>query len=141
MIGAAADPFVAAKRIQEEIPDVITLDVEMPRMDGITFLRKIMSQKPIPVVMCSSLTEAGSETLLQALEAGAVDIILKPRIGAADHLAEQATRICEVVKVRRTPRRQCAGGAAFGCRKRSAGQADRRCRAATAFGQGHGTHY
>ncbi|NWJ25817.1 protein-glutamate methylesterase/protein-glutamine glutaminase [Rhizobium sp. RM] len=98
VIGAASDPFVAAKRIQEEIPDVITLDVEMPRMDGITFLRKIMSQKPIPVVMCSSLTEAGSETLLQALEAGAVDIILKPKIAAADHLAEQASRICEVVK-------------------------------------------
>jgi two-component system chemotaxis response regulator CheB len=98
VIGAASDPFMAAKRIQEEVPDVITLDVEMPRMDGITFLRKLMSQHPIPVVMCSSLTEAGSETLLQALEAGAVDIILKPRIGAADHLAEQAMRICEVVK-------------------------------------------
>ncbi|MDO5896956.1 protein-glutamate methylesterase/protein-glutamine glutaminase [Agrobacterium sp. Azo12] len=98
VIGAAADPFIAAKRIQEEIPDVITLDVEMPRMDGITFLRKLMSQHPIPVVMCSSLTESGSETLLQALEAGAVDIILKPKIGAADHLAESAMRICEVVK-------------------------------------------
>lgn len=67
-------------------------------MDGITFLRKLMSQHPIPVVMCSSLTESGSETLLQALEAGAVDIILKPKIGAADHLAESAMRICEVVK-------------------------------------------
>ncbi|NTE87435.1 protein-glutamate methylesterase/protein-glutamine glutaminase [Agrobacterium rubi] len=98
VIGAASDPFVAAKKIQEDLPDVITLDVEMPRMDGITFLRKIMSQHPIPVVMCSSLTEAGSETLLQALEAGAVDIILKPRIGAADHLADSALRICEVVK-------------------------------------------
>lgn len=98
VIGAAADPFIAAKRIQEEIPDVITLDVEMPRMDGITFLRKLMSQHPIPVVMCSSLTESGSETLLQALEAGAVDVILKPKIGAADHLAESAMRICEVVK-------------------------------------------
>lgn len=98
VIGAASDPFMAAKRIQDEIPDVITLDVEMPRMDGITFLRKLMMQHPIPVVMCSSLTEAGSETLLQALEAGAVDIILKPRIGAADHLAESAMRICEVVK-------------------------------------------
>lgn len=98
VIGAAADPFIAAKRIQEEIPDVITLDVEMPRMDGITFLRKLMSQHPIPVVMCSSLTESGSETLLQALEAGAVDIILKPKIGAADHLAESAMSICEVVK-------------------------------------------
>jgi chemotaxis response regulator CheB len=71
-------------KIAEEIPDVITLDVEMPRMDGITFLRKLMAQRPIPVVMCSSLTEAGSETLLQALEAGAVDIILKPKIGVAD---------------------------------------------------------
>lgn len=98
VMGAASDPFMAAKRIQEDIPDVITLDVEMPRMDGITFLRKLMAQHPIPVVMCSSLTETGSETLLQALEAGAVDIILKPKIGAADHLAESGMRIREVVK-------------------------------------------
>ncbi len=98
VMGAAADPFMAAKKIQEEIPDVITLDVEMPRMDGITFLRKLMAQHPIPVVMCSSLTEAGSETLMQALEAGAVDIILKPRIAAADHLAETAAMIRETVK-------------------------------------------
>jgi two-component system chemotaxis response regulator CheB len=76
VIGVASDPFVAARRIAEDVPDVITLDVEMPRMDGITFLKKLMSQRPIPVVMCSSLTEAGSETLMQALEAGAVDIIL-----------------------------------------------------------------
>lgn len=98
VMGVAADPFVAAKKIQEEIPDVITLDVEMPRMDGITFLRKLMAQRPIPVVMCSSLTEAGSETLMQALEAGAVDIILKPKIAAADHLAEAAAAIRETVK-------------------------------------------
>jgi two-component system chemotaxis response regulator CheB len=98
VIGAASDPFMAARKIQDEVPDVITLDVEMPRMDGITFLRRLMAQHPVPVVMCSSLTEAGSETLLQALEAGAVDIILKPRIGAADHLAEAGMRICEVVK-------------------------------------------
>ncbi len=98
VMGVASDPFVAARRIAEDVPDVITLDVEMPRMDGITFLRKIMSQKPIPVVMCSSLTEAGSETLMQALEAGAVDVILKPRIGAADHLAEVGERIRDVVK-------------------------------------------
>jgi two-component system chemotaxis response regulator CheB len=98
VIGVASDPFVAAKRIAEEIPDVITLDVEMPRMDGITFLRKLMAQKPIPVVMCSSLTEAGSETLLQALEAGAVDIILKPKMGVADHLMESKIRICDAVK-------------------------------------------
>jgi len=98
VMGVASDPFVAARRIAEDVPDIITLDVEMPRMDGITFLRKLMSQRPIPVVMCSSLTEAGSETLMQALEAGAVDIILKPRIGAADHLAESAERIRDVVK-------------------------------------------
>jgi two-component system, chemotaxis family, protein-glutamate methylesterase/glutaminase len=98
VIGTASDPFIAAKRIRDEVPDVITLDVEMPQMDGITFLRKIMSQHPIPVVMCSSLTEAGSETLLQALEAGAVDIICKPKIGAADHLAEIGENIRHVVK-------------------------------------------
>ncbi len=98
VIGAASDPIVAARRILEEVPDVITLDVEMPRMDGVTFLRKLMAQCPVPVVMCSSLAEEGSETLLQALEAGAVDAILKPQIGAADYLAEARTRICEVVK-------------------------------------------
>ena len=98
VIAAAADPFSAARYIQEEVPDVITLDVEMPRMDGITFLRKLMVQCPVSVVMCSSLTEEGSETLLQALEAGAVDIILKPRIGVADHLIEQHLQIRDVVK-------------------------------------------
>lgn len=98
VVGSAADPFVAAKRIQEEIPDVITLDVEMPKMDGITFLRKLMAQRPIPVVMCSSLTEGGSETLMQALEAGAVDVILKPRVGVVDHLNEIADTIRDVVK-------------------------------------------
>ncbi|WP_237152218.1 protein-glutamate methylesterase/protein-glutamine glutaminase [Oryzibacter oryziterrae] len=98
VIGVASDPYVAANRLREDVPDVITLDVEMPRMDGITFLRKLMSQHPIPVVMCSSLTVEGSETLLQALEAGAVDIIVKPKIGAADHLAEQAMMICDTVK-------------------------------------------
>jgi two-component system chemotaxis response regulator CheB len=98
VLGVASDPYVAARRIAEEIPDVITLDVEMPRMDGITFLRKLMSQRPIPVVMCSSLIEAGSETLLQALEAGAVDVILKPKMGVAEHLAESRIRICDAVK-------------------------------------------
>lgn len=98
VLGAASDPFVAARRIQEEAPDVITLDVEMPRMDGITFLRKLMAQHPIPVVMCSSLTEEGSETLMQALEAGAVDVILKPKVGTRQLLLEGALRICDVVK-------------------------------------------
>ena len=98
VIGVASDPFVAARRIRDEIPDVITLDVEMPRMDGITFLKKLMAQHPIPVVMCSSLTEAGSETLMQALEAGAVDVILKPKMGVAEALAESRIRICDAVK-------------------------------------------
>lgn len=98
IMGAAGDPFMAAKKLQEDVPDVITLDVEMPKMDGITFLRKLMSQHPIPVVMCSSLTEAGSETLMQAMEAGAVDVILKPKIAAADFLAESGARIRQTVR-------------------------------------------
>jgi len=98
VLGIASDPFVAAARIRDEIPDVITLDVEMPRMDGITFLRKLMAQHPIPVVMCSSLVESGSTTLMQALEAGAVDIILKPKSGIGAHLAEAREHICSVVK-------------------------------------------
>ena len=98
VLATASDPFVAARRIQAEVPDVITLDVEMPRMDGITFLRKLMAQRPIPVVMCSSLTENGSETLMQALEAGAVDIILKPRVDTAQFLLDSRVRICDSVK-------------------------------------------
>ncbi|MDR3527114.1 MAG: chemotaxis response regulator protein-glutamate methylesterase [Rhizomicrobium sp.] len=98
VIGAAGDPFAAARRILVELPDVITLDVEMPRMDGITFLRKLMAQHPLPVVMCSSLVEAGSQTLLQALEAGAVDIIQKPKIDVTDQLTEAKIQICDIVK-------------------------------------------
>jgi len=98
VLGAASDPFVAAKRIQQEVPDVITLDVEMPRMDGITFLRKIMAQRPIPVVMCSSLVEARSETLMQALEAGAVDILLKPKLDTRQGLLEARVTICDTIK-------------------------------------------
>ena len=98
VIGTASDPFVAARRIQNEVPDVITLDVEMPRMDGITFLRKLMAQHPLPVVMCSSLTEDGSATLMQALEAGAVDVILKPRMDVPQFLQEASIRICDSVK-------------------------------------------
>jgi two-component system chemotaxis response regulator CheB len=98
VVGTASDPFVAVRKLAEVTPDVITLDVEMPRMDGITFLRKLMLQHPIPVVMCSSLVEGGSQTLQQALEAGAVDIILKPNVGVAEHLADSKIRICDSVK-------------------------------------------
>jgi two-component system chemotaxis response regulator CheB len=98
VVATAADPYIAAERIRKEVPDVITLDVEMPRMDGITFLRKIMSQHPIPVVMCSSLTESGSETALRALEYGAVDIIQKPRLGVKQFLEESKVLICDTIK-------------------------------------------
>jgi two-component system chemotaxis response regulator CheB len=98
VIGTASDPYVAAARIEKEIPDVIILDVEMPRMDGVTFLRKIMSQRPIPVVMCSTLTEEGSETLLDAMEAGAVDVICKPRVDTKHFLTESRVRICDAIK-------------------------------------------
>lgn len=98
VMATARDPIMAVQAIREEVPDVITLDVEMPRMDGITFLRKLMSQHPIPVVMCSSLTEEGCETTLKALEYGAVDIITKPKMGTKQFLEESRTRICDAVK-------------------------------------------
>lgn len=98
VVGTANDPFAAANRLKTVIPDVITLDVEMPRMDGLTFLQKIMSQHPIPVVMCSSLAENGSDIALRALEYGAVDIITKPKLGTRQFLEESRMRICDAVK-------------------------------------------
>jgi two-component system chemotaxis response regulator CheB len=98
VMAAASDPFVAAERMRNCIPDVITLDVEMPRMDGITFLQKIMSQHPIPVVMCSTLTGPGSETAMKALEYGAVDIIVKPRLGTKQFIEESRISICDTVR-------------------------------------------
>mgnify|MGYP001600396344 CR=1 FL=1 len=94
----ASDPFLAAEHIRRQVPDVILLDVEMPRMDGLTFLQKVMSQHPIPVVICSSLAESGSDTALRALEYGAVEIILKPRLGAKQFLEEAKISICDAVK-------------------------------------------
>jgi len=98
VIGAAADPYIAAEKIKDIIPDVITLDIEMPRMDGLTFLKKLMTQYPLPVVICSSLTEANSETTLKALEYGAVDIIQKPKLGIKQFLEESKIIICDAVK-------------------------------------------
>ncbi len=91
--GAAADAFAAAKKLQSEIPDVIILDIEMPGMDGLTFLRKIMEQRPIPVIICSTLTDAGSQALFDALEAGAVDVLPKPRVDTRNALLETADRL------------------------------------------------
>ncbi len=98
VLATAADPFIAAERMRTEVPDVITLDVEMPRMDGISFLQRIMSQHPIPVVMCSSLTEKGSESALTALEYGAVSIIEKPRLGSRQFFEESALQICDAIR-------------------------------------------
>jgi len=98
VMAVASDPYVAVERIKHETPDVITLDIEMPRMDGLTFLEKIMSQHPIPVVICSTLVEGGSDSALAALEKGAVDIIVKPKLGAREFFEETRVKICDVVK-------------------------------------------
>jgi two-component system, chemotaxis family, protein-glutamate methylesterase/glutaminase len=98
IMGTAADPFIAAEKIRREIPNVIILDVEMPRMDGITFLQKIMSQHPIPVVICSGLVGPGAETTIKALELGAIEIILKPKLGTKRFLEEAQIQICDAVR-------------------------------------------
>jgi two-component system chemotaxis response regulator CheB len=98
VIGTAGDPFVAAERISEQVPDVITLDIEMPRMDGLTFLKKIMSQHPIPVVICSSLADEGAQSTFKALEYGAVEIVTKPRLGTKQFLEDSRVLLCEAVK-------------------------------------------
>ena len=97
--GTASDPIFAMERMAKRWPDVIVLDVEMPRMDGITFLRKIMSERPTPVVICSTLTEKGAETTMQALAAGAVSFIAKPKIGARQFLLDAANDLIGAVKV------------------------------------------
>lgn len=98
VMATAGDPYVAAQRIRAQRPDVITLDVEMPRMDGLTFLKKLMAQHPIPVVVCSSLVGANTETLGAALAAGAVDVICKPQMGVKGFLEESRITICDSVK-------------------------------------------
>ncbi len=98
VIATAPDPLIAAKKMEKEMPDVLMLDIEMPRMDGLTFLQKIMSEHPIPVVICSALTEEGSEVSLKAMEYGAVDIIQKPRERTKEFLEEYSVRICDIVK-------------------------------------------
>lgn len=97
VMATANDPFQAAERLKREIPDVIVLDVEMPRMDGITFLRRLMAQRPLPVVICSTLVGEGTNTFLAALEAGAVDVILKPNLSTRKFLEESAIRIQDAI--------------------------------------------
>ncbi len=94
----ASDPFYAVKKIQEEKPDVITLDIQMPRMDGLTFLRKLMKQHPIPVVVISSLAIEGSDTIIKAFEYGAIEVIKKPQLKTKEFFEESKIRLCDAVK-------------------------------------------
>lgn len=98
VMGTASDPLVAAQQIAQEVPDVIILDIEMPRMDGLTFLDRIMEQHPIPVVICSTLTERGSESALDALDRGAVEVLAKPKLGTRQFLEDARIQICGAVK-------------------------------------------
>jgi two-component system, chemotaxis family, protein-glutamate methylesterase/glutaminase len=98
VIAVAADPYAAVERIKAQLPDVITLDIEMPRMDGLTFLERLMGQHPIPVVICSTLTAGGSDVALAALAKGAVEVITKPKLGTKEFFEESRVKICDIVK-------------------------------------------
>ncbi|ABC30440.1 Chemotaxis response regulator containing a CheY-like receiver domain and a methylesterase domain [Hahella chejuensis KCTC 2396] len=98
VIGAAADPIFAQLRMSKQWPDVIVLDVEMPRMDGITFLKKLMAERPTPVVMCSTLTSKGAQTSMKALAAGAVAVVAKPAVGVKEYLESAAGELIMEIK-------------------------------------------
>ncbi len=98
VVDVAADPIIAFDKMKKARPDVILLDLEMPRMDGLTFLRKVMSTDPVPVVVCSALTGPGTEEALRALEEGAVEIVTKPRLGVQGFLEDSATLLTDAVR-------------------------------------------
>jgi two-component system chemotaxis response regulator CheB len=98
VIGAVSDPLFALERMKQTWPDVIVLDIEMPRMDGLTFLRKVMAERPTPVVICSTLTEAGAQTTMDAMNAGAVSIITKPKMGLKQFLQDASNDIVSAVR-------------------------------------------
>jgi len=111
-VSVAADPLIAAVKMQKERPHVIITDLEMPRMDGLTFLRKIMAESPLPVVVCSGLATKGTDLALRALEEGAVEIITKPKLGVRDFLHESAVPLLDAVwsaaEARVVPRQRLA---------------------------------
>jgi two-component system chemotaxis response regulator CheB len=98
VIGSAPDPLFAEGKMQRQWPDVIVLDVEMPRMDGISFLKKIMASRPTPVVICSTLTEKGTAISIDALASGAVEVIAKPKVGLKSFLSESSVTLIRAVK-------------------------------------------
>lgn len=98
VIGSAQDPIFAQQKMEKDWPDVIILDVEMPRMDGITFLKKLMAERPTPVVMCSTLTEEGSKTSLQALSIGAIDVVAKPKANLTTSLPEASHDLVSAIR-------------------------------------------
>src|SRR4029078_10969897 len=98
VVGTAPDPLVARALIKKTNPDVLTLDVEMPRMDGLDFLEKLMRLRPMPVVMVSSLTERGNEITLRALELGAVDFVTKPKVGIRDGMLDYAEKLADKIR-------------------------------------------
>jgi two-component system chemotaxis response regulator CheB len=98
VIGTASDPYIAATKINELCPDVITLDVEMPKMDGLTFLKKLMTQHPIPVIVISTLTEKGTDTAVHALELGAIDVVAKPKVNTKELLEKVKQELCDKVR-------------------------------------------
>ena len=98
VIGAASDPLFALQKMQSQWPDVLVIDIEMPRMDGITFLKKIMAERPTPVVVCSSLAEKGAQATFEALSAGAISIITKPKLGLKSFLEDSSNDIVQAVR-------------------------------------------
>jgi two-component system chemotaxis response regulator CheB len=114
VLGSAGDPLRAMEKMKGQWPDVIVLDVEMPRMDGITFLRQIMQERPTPVIICSTLTEKGAKTTIEALSAGAVAIVTKPRLGLKQFLSDSSDELVTAVRAaaRANVRRLAARAAA-----------------------------
>jgi two-component system chemotaxis response regulator CheB len=118
VVAAAPDPLVARELIKQHNPDVLTLDVEMPRMDGLDFLERLMRLRPMPVVMVSSLTERNSEVTLRALELGAVDFVTKPKLGLRDGLVDYSELIADKIRAAAHSRPRQAGPASSGPSKR-----------------------